>query len=99
MAGPGYGGGIRSIMAVTSAVASSATVVTISEESGAVQGRSIFNDSTQVLYLKMGSGASASDHGVQLAAGAYFEVPFAYKGIITGLWASANGNARVTEYQ
>lgn len=98
MGGPGYGYP-ASATADVRAVASSATVVTISEASGAWKGRSILNHSTQILYLKMGTGASATDHSIALASGAYFEVPFGYSGIITGLWASANGHARVTEYQ
>jgi hypothetical protein len=30
--------------------------------------------------------------------GAYFEVPANYTGVISGIWAAATGNARVTEY-
>jgi hypothetical protein len=32
-----------------------------------------------------------------MVADAYYEVPFGYTGRIDGIWASANGNARVTE--
>lgn len=87
-------------------VASSATSVTILAASAADattgrptrKGVTITNDSTQVLYLKLAaSAASATSYTVQLAAGAYYEVPFAYSGEIRGIWASANGNARVTE--
>jgi hypothetical protein len=31
------------------------------------------------------------------AANGYYEVPFGYVGAIDGIWASANGNARITE--
>jgi hypothetical protein len=34
---------------------------------------------------------------VQIAASGYYEVPFGYPGAIDGIWASANGNARITE--
>jgi hypothetical protein len=58
----------------------------------------IFNDSTQVLYIKFGATASATSYTVQVAAGGYYELPMpVYTGIIDGIWASANGNARVTE--
>jgi hypothetical protein len=58
----------------------------------------VVNDSTAVLYLKYGSGASATSYTVKLAAGDYWEMPLpAYTGIVTGIWASANGFAYVTE--
>lgn len=63
-------------------------------------GASVLNDSTVTLYLDLSGGtASATSHTVQLAPGAYYEVPFNYTGLITGIWASdASGAARVTEW-
>lgn len=82
----------------TTSVASSATTVTILAANTARRGATVYNDSTQVLYLLLGAGtASSSVYTVQLAAGAYYEVPFGFTGVLTGLWASANGNARVTQ--
>lgn len=81
----------------TTSVPSSATVVPILASNAARKGATVHNDSSAVLTLKLGSGASASSYTTKLAAGAYYEVPFGYTGIITGLWASANGNAVVTE--
>jgi hypothetical protein len=82
----------------TTSVASSATTVTILAANTARRGATVYNDSTQVLYLLLGAGtASASVYTVQLAANAYNEVPFGFTGALTGLWASANGNARVTQ--
>lgn len=79
-------------------VASSASSVTLREANLGRLGFSVFNDSTQVLYIKYGSSASSTSYTVQVAAGGYFEAPApCYRGIITGVWASANGNARVTE--
>lgn len=80
-----------------SSVASSATNVTILSSNVNRLGATIFNDSTQVLYLKLGATASTSSYTVQLASNAYYEVPFSYTGQIDGIWASANGNARITE--
>jgi hypothetical protein len=58
----------------------------------------VYNDSTSVLYLKYGSSASSSSYTVKLAAGDYWEMPLpVYTGIVTGVWASANGSALVTE--
>lgn len=78
-------------------VASSATSVTLLAANVARQGATIYNDSTQVLYAKFGATASATSFTVLMVAAAYYEVPFGYTGIIDGIWASANGNARVTE--
>jgi len=79
-------------------VASSATNVTILAANSNRIGATIFNESTQVLFLGLSAtAASATAYTVQMASNTYYEVPFGYKGIIQGLWASANGNARVTE--
>lgn len=59
-----------------------------------------FNDSSAVLFLSLGTtAASSSSYTNQIAAGAFFALPTAplYTGMIRGIWASANGNARITE--
>lgn len=79
-------------------VASSATSVTLLASNASRLGATIYNDSTAILYVKLNSGAaSATSYTVQVAANGYYEVPSRYSGAITGIWASANGNARVTE--
>jgi hypothetical protein len=79
-------------------VSSSATNVTLQAANANRIGLLIFNDSTQILYVKYGATASSSSYTVQLAAGAYWEMPApVYRGIVDGIWASANGNARMTE--
>lgn len=83
--------------AVTANVASSASSVTLLSERLGRLGFSIYNDSTQVLYVKYGATASSSSYTVQVVAGGFFEDPFAYSGRVDGIWASANGNARVTQ--
>lgn len=87
--------------ATVSSVAASATSVTILSASDARAGASVYNDttnSTNSLYLKMGTTASATDFSVKLNAGGYFEVPAGYNGRIDGIWVVAAGSARVTEY-
>jgi hypothetical protein len=82
-----------------SSVGSSATDVTILAANAARLGATVFNDSTAVLYLLLGAGtSSATVHTVQMPSGGYYEVPFGYTGILKGLWAAANGSARVTEF-
>lgn len=88
---------IRSATATLSNVASSASSVTILAANTSRLGASVYNDSTALLYVKLGTTASSTSHTVQVTAGAYYEVPFNYTGIITGIWASATGSARVTE--
>lgn len=79
-------------------VASSATNVTLKAANASRRGLTIFNDSEAVLYVKFGATASASSFTVKIAAGGYYEMPLPiYVGIVDGIWASANGNARVTE--
>lgn len=87
----------KALTATGSNVASSASSVTLLAANNARLGATIFNESTQVLYVKFGTTASATDYLVQLVASAYYEVPFGYVGRIDGIWASANGNARVVE--
>jgi hypothetical protein len=60
-------------------------------------GAAVVNDSTAILYLKFGSGASNTSYTVRMTAYAYYEVPFGYTGRLNGYWASATGNARITE--
>ena len=78
-------------------ITSSASNVTILAAGAHAGGRAVFNDSTAVLYLKFGATASATSYTVQLAAGAYYEFPQpVYSGQVDGIWAAANGFARVT---
>lgn len=80
-------------------VASSASDVTILASNGGRRGAAVYNDSTAILYLLLATGTSSnSNYTVQVPASGYYEVPAWYAGVIKGIWASANGNARVTEW-
>jgi hypothetical protein len=83
--------------ATLTSVASSATSVSLLASSASRKGFSVFNDSTQKLYIAYGATASTSAFTVLLQPGAYYENNTLYTGAISGIWASANGNARVTE--
>lgn len=77
-------------------VASSATNVTLLASNKNRIEFVIYNDSTAVLYVKYGVTASTSSYTVQVPAnGTLVEVN--YTGEVDGIWASANGNARITE--
>lgn len=101
--GSGAGAGLPANFApssstgTTSSVASSSTVVTLLAANVQRKGATIYNESTAVLYVRFGAAASATAYTVQVAANGYYELPFGYTGIVTGLWATANGSARVTE--
>ena len=93
----------KSATATLSNVAASVTSVTILASNANRLGATIYNDSSSLLYLKFGSTASSTSFTVPMlgnstaGAAAYYEVPANYTGIITGIWVSATGNARVTE--
>lgn len=90
---------VKSATGTQTSVASSATSVSVLASNANRLGATVFNDSTAVLYLLLVTGGTASNavYTVQLAANAYYEVPFGYTGALIGIWATANGNARVTE--
>lgn len=92
------GTGVAATAATLSNVTSSATVVTLVAANTSRKDLLIFNESTAVLYVKFGSVASTSSYTVQLPANGYFEITKpVYQGIVTGIWAAANGFARITE--
>ena len=96
--GAPIGTGANPSTATLTNVASSASSVTLLSANTSAKLRSIFNDSTTVLYVKYGATASTSSYTVQIPAGGYYEFPQPlYNGRVDGIWASANGNARVTE--
>lgn len=83
--------------AVTS-VASSATNVTLLASNASRKMATFYNDSTKGLFLKLGTTASATSFTTKLNSGDYYELPLpVYTGQIDGIWASANGSARITE--
>lgn len=78
-------------------VASSTTSVTLQASNTARLGLTIYNDSSKVLFVKFGSSASSTSFTVKLLSDAYYEMPFGYTGIVTGVWTQVNGAARMTE--
>lgn len=91
--------------------ANSATVANVNDSASSVElfangadsninGRTVFNDSAQLLYMKFGSTASATDHTVQVPAGGYYEFPQpVFCGLVHGIWAAdGSGAARTTQW-
>jgi hypothetical protein len=93
---------IRPQTATLANVASSITVVTLIAAGTGRNGRIIYNDSTAILYVAFGSGASTSNYTVQVPSQGTYDLgnngAGMYGGLVTGIWASANGNARVTTW-
>ncbi len=64
------------------------------------RGATIFNDSSAILFLGLGTTAvTSTNYTAKLVSGAYYEVPYNFTGQIRGLWATDpnDGAARVTE--
>ncbi|MEH2261037.1 hypothetical protein [Nostoc sp.] len=78
-------------------VASSTTSGIILAANSNRKGATIWNDSTATLYLEFGATATTSAFTAKLSPSGYFEVPFHYTGVISGIWSAANGNALVRE--
>lgn len=89
----------KSGTATTSQVADNAASVTLLASNTNRLGATIENDSTAILYAKLGTTATTSDYTVQIFPSSYYEVPFGYTGRIDGIWATDpnTGSARVTE--
>jgi hypothetical protein len=81
------------------------STATLFASNTARRGASVFNNATSDLYLHLGSGASTETFTLKIAAGGYYEVPFWWTGIVTGIWPSAasgtgtaDGEAQVNEF-
>ena len=92
------GGFVNAATATVTSVASSASSVSLLAANPSGLGVSVYNNSTQILYLKCGTTASATDFTVEMAPEEYWEAPYGYTGRIDGIWASANGAALVTAF-
>jgi len=81
-----------------SSVPSSITSVILALANPTRRSFSLFNNSTSVLYLTFDVTASQATAAVPIAAGGYYEMPKPlYLGDISGIWASANGNASICQ--
>lgn len=87
----------RSATATVSSVAAATGSTTVLASNTSRHAATIYNDSASVLYLKLGSSASSTSFTTKLFQDDYYEVPGNYTGIITGVWVTATGSARVTE--
>lgn len=85
--------------AVTSVADTAASVQLLASTPGRL-GATFYNNSTQALYLKFGTTASATDFTIKIAADGYYELPtpVIYTGRIDGIWAAdSTGAVLITE--
>lgn len=82
-----------------SSVAGSATSVSLLAANDNRVGIMFYNDSTQTLYIAFAATASATAFTKVLATNTSWEYlpDTPYVGAVSGIWASANGNARIAE--
>lgn len=92
--GTPYGSDITSVVSV----AASISVTTLKSASTARKGLTLHNDSTSACRVRVGTPATTTVFTRKMAPGEYYEVPFNYKGVVTGIWEAADGAMRVTEF-
>jgi nitrous oxidase accessory protein NosD len=91
--------------ATVTSVASSASSVTLFNGNADRSGIIISNPSTAILYVRLQSSATSltaatatTGHSFQMASLATVDLG-AFRGAATGIWASANGSAQITELE
>lgn len=100
---PVYGIGVVASAGTKNNVASSATSVPIAAANATRKSITIVNDSTAILYLDRTGGTASATSYTDFLAGSTGGVPTSltvnnFTGAVTGIWASATGAARVSEY-
>jgi hypothetical protein len=89
-----------SVQSVTGAITSTPL---FGQNTGSKQ-RIVVNDqgvNTANLFIKFGTGASATSYTVKVPPNGYYEFPSTngvYAGPVEGIWDAATGTARTTEY-
>lgn len=86
----------RPATGTASAPANSTSSFTVLASNANRKGATIWGEGS-ACKIFLGNGASATVYTIELSVGGYYEVPFGYTGIITGISTSATGNLRVTE--
>lgn len=84
-----------------SSVASAAASTTILAANPRRKGATIFNTDANALCLDLSGGTATATtrFHVRLTQNQYYEVPFGYTGLITGIWeADGAGAANVAEF-
>lgn len=89
----------RSSVANPTSVASSIVSVTLLAANPNRLGAIIWNNSASDLYIDLDAEATTNNFAVKVAGdGGYYELPFTYTGVVSGIWDTADGNAMVREF-
>lgn len=80
-------------------VAASTSPVLLAPANPIRAGITVVNDSTAILYIGKGAASSSTNYAFALAAGQTWinDEPEPWLGTVWGVWAAANGAARITE--
>ena len=78
-------------------VAGSLVVVTLKAANAARKGLTLYNEGNQPWYVKLGAAATLTSFTVKILRDGYYEVPFGYTGIVTGIQAVSSSSLYVTE--
>jgi len=97
VAGGGGGGNPPSTATVVTSVPGTVVSTTLLAANPARLGATFYNEGNRPWFIKLGAVASLVSYTVQVPKDSYYEVPFNYVGVITGLQAVALGKLLVTE--
>jgi hypothetical protein len=78
-------------------VSASTTSVSILAANPQRKGATIWNNSNNNLFIDFGATASAAAFTAKLFSQGYYELPFTYTGVISGIWDGTNGACFVRE--
>lgn len=96
LANPG-GASAATTGTITSVAGSTSTGVLLASNASR-KFATFYNESTAVLYLATAATSTTSAYTVQVPASGFYEFSTNYTGVISGIWAAANGNVRITEF-
>ncbi|BAY74183.1 hypothetical protein NIES25_51630 [Nostoc linckia NIES-25] len=73
-------------VATPTSVAVSNTMQTILADNSNRKGATIWNYSNAPLCIDFGNSVSKTVFAYRISAGGYYEIPFGYTGIVSGIW-------------
>jgi hypothetical protein len=90
---------LRASTGTQTSVAASASDGTVLAANANRLSGTIYNDSAAVFYVLFANGTSSTTtFSVKLYTDDYVVIPAGYTGVVKGIWSSATGSARVTEF-
>lgn len=89
---------ITSSTAATIEINGADTSTTLLDANPERKGALIWNDSTSNLLIDFDASVSLTSFIVRIYPDGYYELPFGYTGIISGIWEAANGKASIREF-